>query len=168
MRTYAFLLDEEGSAEVAAAVAAIRVGDVAARLVRPPDRTGGSSKTVFAQIEAPAAIAPKDLVATLRKSSKRVERLAMTAFDVEPRGFMVGPNGPQRRLIESSSACAGESWNRSHQIYTGIGTAKTTSLANRLAKALALEKPPPIVRHTIAWKLTAPVDPEAAKRAEKA
>lgn len=168
-RTYSFLLDQEASADIASAVAAIRADGAAARLVQEPIRTGPSAKTVFVQVEAPAAVEPKSLIAALRKSSKRVERLALTAFDIEPKGFMVGVNSLQRRFLESSSEVRwADSWNRSHQVYTLAGTAKTASLASRLAKTLGLEKPPAVARHTIAWKLKTPVDAEAGKRAEKA
>lgn len=169
-RVLAFLVDRESDAgAIAKALSALSTPDVRCRLAGGLGTSYTLTKSALASVETPIGVDAKDVLAALKKVTKRADRLACTTFNAPASTFMAGVESGRDRLVSSGGDPRWAiSWGDSYQLYTAPDKARADGLAAKLAKILGTKTPPPVAEHSFDWSLAAAVDSEAAKRIEKA
>lgn len=152
-------------AELSTKAAACRIAAGPSTCTTRPDKH-------FLALETPGATPLADVMKALKKGGAKVQELEWTLFrDAdEPTGILgfsarecVIGMASDLRWFESS-----EGTNTFHYVPGKLAGAKLADLYGKLYQPFDCGNPGTVVRETIEWKLAEPVDPAAAKKAEKA
>ena len=150
------------------------------RLIEGPQATAARPGRSFVALEAPAAVATKDLVAALRKGGGAAEELACTCFlGKDSGGGNAGGNGggyagfsPRDLVLGMSGDMRWEdTLGGRRQFYTPPGKMEPKDIADRYKKLfepLGGSSLGELVHESLRWGLADPVDEAACKRAEHA
>lgn len=175
---YAFSIPEDSKGDaIRTALAALSTKEADCRIRYGPKKAESRPSRVFVLVEAPANVPAKDVAKALEKGAKSVEQLAWTAFRSEdpklrrgvgggmpgltPRDFLLGMSN-ELRWVEAGGGIS--------EFFLVPGKMNTATLQDRfekLVKPFGVKDVGAVLSDTIQWKLLVPVDPAAAKRAEK-
>lgn len=147
--------------------------DEKVRVAAGPSKVSSRPKARFLVLEVPAKVAPKEVESALRKVCTHADELAWTAFQGQDRSLPAILGYPALDCVVGMDndlrwfdLAAGRA-----RFFFLPGKLDAKSLRSRFAK---LYQPfnagelGDLVKDTIEWKLADPVDPAAAKSAEKA
>lgn len=175
---HAFGLPDDVKADaVRKSLAELSTKEADCRISYGPMRSSARPQKSFVVVEAPASVDVKDVIKALKKGAASVEPMAWTCFQssdpmlgaglaagmpgLSPRDFILGLSN-DLRWVEARGGFS--------EFFFTPGKLDAAFIQDRfhkLAQPFGIKDVGAVVVETITWPLAEPVDPAAAKRAEK-